>query len=372
MHNLTELLENLYPSIEEKLIPELAEGSSAKYEIAKQLRLFFDLLKEAIETKEVEIFNPLMATWANDLTQTDLEDETIVTNTIIKKIIDQIHQIIQNTLPPFEANKLHSELIPIYIYLISTSAKLETENKVVYLHRELSDAQSELKKLDQSKSNFVAVAAHELKTPLTLIDGYTNMMIDVILQHDYKDLLVHTNGILNGSKRLRSIIDDMIDVSLIDNGLFELNEQAFWLNRIIEFVLLEITPVCKERKIDLSVEQFPGFTELNYGDSERLIQLFRNILTNAIKFTPDGGKIRISGRKLSGFIETIITDTGIGIDIDDQVVIFDKFSRLGNVALHSSGKTKFKGGGTWLLYVWINFITSAFPTAIPKRQPTIL
>ncbi len=344
----TELLENLFPLIEEKLIPELAEGSSAKYEISKQLRLFFDLMKEGIQTKNFEIFDPLITSWANDLTQSDLEDETIITKTIINKIIDQTHLTIQETLPPPDANKIQKVLVPFVDYLLSQSARLENEIKITYLQRELSKARSELRKFDQSKSDFVAVAAHELKTPLTLIDGYTNMLIDLILQRDLKDLLIHANGILNGSKRLRSIIDDMLDVSLIDNGLFILNEQAFWLNRIIEFVLLELTPICKERKIELSVDQFSGFNEMNFGDSERLIQLFRNILTNAIKFTPDGGKIKISGRKLTGFIEITINDTGIGIDSDDQVLIFEKFSRLGNVALHSSGKTKFKGGGPGL------------------------
>jgi signal transduction histidine kinase len=231
---------------------------------------------------------------------------------------------------------------------VSTSARYETEKKVSYLQRELSKAQTELRKLDQSKSNFVAVAAHELKTPLTLIDGYTAMIIDSILKQEHHDLLIHTNGILNGSKRLRAIIDDMIDVSLIENKMLRLNIQAYWLNRILEFVLLEISPVCKERKIEIVIETFPGFKEVNYGDSERLIQLFRNILSNAIKFTPDGGKISISGRKLSGFIEVMISDSGIGIDPEDQMVIFDKFSRLGNIALHSSGKTKFKGGGPGL------------------------
>jgi signal transduction histidine kinase len=87
---------------------------------------------------------------------------------------------------------------------------------------------------------------------------------------------------------------------------------------------------------------------MTFGDPERLMQVFRNILTNAIKFTPDGGLIKISGRKLSGFIEVIVTDTGIGISPDDQQKIFDKFSQLGNISLHSSGKTKYKGGGPGL------------------------
>lgn len=348
MPSSAELLENLFPKFKEKLVPKLAEGTIAKYEIGEQLRFFYDHLIQSIESKDVSVFDPLLKNWANDLTQTDLEEDTIVTNSIINEIITQMNHCIHENLSIEDSNSLNQELIPVYIYLVSTSARYETEKKVSYLQRELSKAQTELRKLDQSKSNFVAVAAHELKTPLTLIDGYTAMIIDSILKQEHHDLLIHTNGILNGSKRLRAIIDDMIDVSLIENKMLRLNIQAYWLNRILEFVLLEISPVCKERKIEIVIETFPGFKEVNYGDSERLIQLFRNILSNAIKFTPDGGKISISGRKLSGFIEVMISDSGIGIDLEDQMVIFDKFSRLGNIALHSSGKTKFKGGGPGL------------------------
>jgi signal transduction histidine kinase len=74
------------------------------------------------------------------------------------------------------------------------------------------------------------------------------------------------------------------------------------------------------------------------------MQALINVINNAIKYTPDGGTISINGRKLPGFIEVIITDTGIGISPENQAVIFEKFGQLGRVELHSSGKTKFKGG----------------------------
>jgi signal transduction histidine kinase len=87
---------------------------------------------------------------------------------------------------------------------------------------------------------------------------------------------------------------------------------------------------------------------MTFGDSERLYQSLKNLLTNAIKYTPDGGAITVDGRTLPGFIEITITDTGIGIDEDDIERIFQKFGRTGNIALHSSSKTKFKGGGPGL------------------------
>lgn len=83
-------------------------------------------------------------------------------------------------------------------------------------------------------------------------------------------------------------------------------------------------------------------------DAARIMQAIRNILNNAVKYTPDGGKITIDGRILPGLIEIIISDTGIGISTENQAIIFDKFGQLGSIELHSSGKTKFKGGGPGL------------------------
>ena len=136
-------------------------------------------------------------------------------------------------------------MLPIYAYLFKKTASIETSQKIHYLSKQIETARSNLEKLDESKSNFVAVAAHELKTPLTLIDGYTSMLIDVIIKQNNNDLLVYTNGILNGSKRLRAIIEDMLDVSLLENNLLSLNYQPYWLNRIVEFVLLELLPISK-------------------------------------------------------------------------------------------------------------------------------
>jgi signal transduction histidine kinase len=87
---------------------------------------------------------------------------------------------------------------------------------------------------------------------------------------------------------------------------------------------------------------------MTFGDIERLHQAFRNVYANAVKYTPDGGKIRVDGRLLPGFIEVVIQDSGIGIDPENHLRIFEKFGSLGDVSLHSSGKTKFKGGGPGL------------------------
>ena len=233
-------------------------------------------------------------------------------------------------------------LLPCFSYSFERAAQFEMQVKVTYLTEQLDQVKQSLEKLDRSKSDFIAVAAHELKTPLTLIDGYASMLrenLELSGMPPYQAVLA--DGIQNGTRRLSMIINDMIDVSLIDNNLLSLNFQPVWVNRLISVLAEELAAAMKERNQNLEIVDFPGYGEMTFGDPERLLQVFRNVLYNAVKYTPDGGQIGICGRKLPGFLEVIIRDTGIGIDPDDSQVIFDKFVRLGNTALHSSSKTKF-------------------------------
>ena len=97
------------------------------------------------------------------------------------------------------------------------------------------ESQFLLRRLEKSKSNFISIAAHELKTPLTLIEGYAAMLPDQLVdQGEYYPANILLKGMDNGTRRLRVIVDDMIDVSLIDNNLLELNFQPIWINRIIK------------------------------------------------------------------------------------------------------------------------------------------
>jgi signal transduction histidine kinase len=156
------------------------------------------------------------------------------------------------------------------------------------------------------------------------------------------------DGMDSGSRRLREIISDMIDVSLIDNELLSLTFQPTWLYKTLYRVKEYYKEAIQSRKISLEVNRFSGDNILNFFDGERIYQAISNVVSNAIKYTPDGGRINIDGRQLNEFIEIVIIDNGIGIDPLDQIKIFDKFQAVGEVDLHSSGKLKFKGGGPGL------------------------
>jgi len=212
----------------------------------------------------------------------------------------------------------------------------------------MADVQKKMEQLDRSKSSFIAVAAHELKTPLTLIEGYTSMIRDLVMGPEQKGIDNLLAGVNVGILRLRQIVDDMIDVSLIDNHLLSLNWQPVQISQLLDLLRNDLLPTTLERRQKLEVRKFSGSEAWIYADPERIYQALRNILSNAVKFTPDKGTVTVNGRSLPGFIEITVADTGIGISAENQALIFEKFGQLGRADLHSSGKTKFKGGGPGL------------------------
>lgn len=327
----------------------LARGANIREDVRSQLERFFSLMEQAVDTGDTTWIDPVLSTWATSLTQSDLEAGISNLSQFIREIMILTFEICRETLDGDQAVELLGVLIPIFAHSFEKASFFEMQVRVAYVSNQLKQVQQTLERLDRSKSDFIAVAAHELKTPLTLIEGYAAMLRDASEPRKPTPFEVELlEGINNGTRRLKSIIDDMIDVSLIDNNLLSLNFQPVWINRLLAVLNTELQPAVQERRQTMEIRAFNGAADMTYGDPERLLQVLRNVLSNAVKYTPDGGSIIVDGRKLPGFIEVIVRDTGIGIDPEDQAIIFDKFTRLGNIALHSSGKTKFKGGGPGL------------------------
>lgn len=227
-----------------------------------------------------------------------------------------------------------------------------------------------LARLNRMKDSFLGLASHELKTPLTVIMGYSELLLT-----DMKDQLPTQidemiQNISSAASRLDIIVKDMVDVSLLDQKQLTLNYSQVGINTIAESAIRELRYFLSLRKQEIITHLDTAIPEIR-GDKVRLFQLLSNLLVNAIKFTPDGGKITVttelkrpdSSRPMRGLdgiyladanqeqLQTIIicvTDTGIGIDSDDQQRIFDKFFEVGNIEEHSSGKIAFKSRGTGL------------------------
>ena len=336
------------PAWIERVGQELARGMEVRAGFEEQLSRFFELLEQSVTTGDPAWMDSILLDWAKSSTETDLEEGLYHVSFLLNRMIALTIQVARETLTKQQALDLLAAVIPIYTYGLGVVARYEMETRVEHISSEMDKVQKQMQHVDKSKSAFISVAAHELKTPLTLIEGYASMMEDLMRENKGVSLESLLAGIDTGIERLRSIVDDMIDVSMIDNNLLQLNLQPIQVSQLIEALSIEFKTIMRNRKLTMDIQNHEGDKQWIYIDSARILQALRNVINNAIKYTPDGGTITINGRKLPGFIEVIISDTGIGISPENQTLIFEKFGQLGRVELHSSGKTKFKGGGPGL------------------------
>lgn len=234
-------------------------------------------------------------------------------------------------------------------YLVQYSQRLveRLEEKV----RQLEEANRELQRIDQMKTDFVVLAGHELRTPLTVIYGYTQLLLanpEIPGSEDEEGSPRHLIAqVASATRRLSRVVEDILNVSLIDAKRLDLAMGPVSLDLLVRSAIQDITSLAPDRKLTFVVE---GLEELPpvLGDGQRLHQALWNVISNAMKYTPDGGRIAVRGRVVEGAVHLTVEDTGIGIDPEESERIFDRFYVLENTMLHRSSKTAFKGGGLGL------------------------
>jgi len=230
---------------------------------------------------------------------------------------------------------------------------------------------TEMERLNQMKNSFLGLASHELKTPLTIIMGYVELLLsdrDEPFDDDTLGLIRH---ISKASERLSEIVRDMVDVSLIDGRTIDLISQDVDINILVQRAVDKSESFLHQRRQTLKLDLARDLP-LVKCDVERIIQVIGNVLGNAIKFTPDNGAIIVQTKLVyrprspekftanladracalseeqMAYIEIAICDKGIGIAESEQEAIFDKFHEVGDVGEHSTGKVAFKSRGAGL------------------------
>jgi two-component system phosphate regulon sensor histidine kinase PhoR len=196
---------------------------------------------------------------------------------------------------------------------------------------------TELKKLEQMRKDFVANVSHELKTPVTSIKGFSETLLEGAM--DNKETLeAFLSIILKESDRLQSLIQDLLDLSKIEQHGFALNITQFNLLAIIEEVITMLRNKADSKEIELQVECSEEHLFIE-GDVYRLKQVFINLITNAIAYTPINGlvKVKIQGVKEKVFVS--VKDTGIGIEKEEIPRIFERFYRVDRARSRNSGGT---------------------------------
>lgn len=217
--------------------------------------------------------------------------------------------------------------------------------------RELETANEELRELDRMKSNFIALVSHELRTPLTLLEGYAHLLEEHASTSDTEDyppdLLNLVSGLETGVNRISRVINEIINVSRVASGRLDISVGPVRLASIVDEIVASHAQTIEDRKLTVQTEGLSNLP-LIQGDGRQLNIAIGNVVENAIKYTPDGGHIEISGRAVGDALDLVIRDTGIGIPHKEQRRIFDHFHILEAIEHHSTSKSAFKGGGLGL------------------------
>lgn len=183
------------------------------------------------------------------------------------------------------------------------------------------------REVDQMKNDFISTVSHELRTPLAAMKGAADNLIDGImgeLSMPQKDALTIVERNIN---RLGRLISDLLDVSRIEAGKIQINKQLMDLAIVIDEIRKFFDAMAKDKNISLAASVEPGLPRIN-ADSDKITQVITNLVGNAMKFTPDGGQIRIEVCHENGFVRTDIIDSGCGIPSSDLNKIFDKFYQV--------------------------------------------
>jgi GAF domain-containing protein len=208
----------------------------------------------------------------------------------------------------------------------ATQSALAIQN--ARLFREIADKSTQLEAASRHKSEFLANMSHELRTPLNAIIGFSEVLVDRMFGELNEKQDEYLKDIYASGQHLLSLINDILDLSKIEAGRMELEAADFDLPSAIDNALTLVRERATRRGITLghSVDDRLGML---LGDERKVKQVLLNLLSNALKFTPEGGRIDVTARLHDEFAEVSVTDTGVGIAPEDQEAVFEEFRQVG-------------------------------------------
>jgi signal transduction histidine kinase len=257
--------------------------------------------------------------------------------------------------------KIISSSPSVALAMVRTTIERMRSNDNMQL-TEMQTTYEALQKLDKAKLDFIEVAAHELRTPLTVVQGYSKVIDLSIQDPNMKEM---TTGMQDGVARMLEVVNAMLDVTKIDSASLRVTPVPVLPKLVATEALNTFRSAIEKRGIKV-IENHEPSPDLPfiYADPPLINKLFYQLISNAIKYTPDGGTIEIQTRETSDSrvgqgIQIVIKDSGVGIAGDHMQNIFEKFYQGGDVSLHSSSKTAFMGGGPGLGLAIANGIVRA-------------
>lgn len=215
----------------------------------------------------------------------------------------------------------------------------------VMIYQDLKAANKKLKMLDKLKDEFVSIASHELRTPLTAVKGYLWLAINKSPTPLPPEVATNLKIAHDSTERLSRMVEDMLTISRIEGHRLKLDVEDFDLNELAQQVHDELAIRASAKKIEFTFTPFPALLQFR-GDKEKIRECIINLTGNALKFTPELGKINVNITQVHDNIVIKVVDTGPGISPEDKQKLFQKFSKL------ESSYQKVKESGTGLgLYI---------------------
>ena len=237
---------------------------------------------------------------------------------------------------------------------------------------------AKLKEIDRTKTEFFSLMSHELRTPLTTIKEGTNLFLDSLKGKEITEKQKRLITIINEEcNRLINLVNSLLDLSRMEAGMMVYNFTRTDITLLINRITREMEPLTETKSITIETGSSEGLPSVK-ADIDKILEVLRNLIGNAVKFTHNGGTVRIKAEKTTGdqgeFIEVSVEDTGTGIPQDKIGTIFDKFR---TVTFGGSGKIIGTGLGLYIVKqiitdhggkIWVNSITgkgSTFTFALP-------
>ncbi len=352
------------------------------------LEQFFQTITDGLLTNQwttVEAFVDLLYAERSQVSQAQSDFETYAYDSYVG-LIHTLHGALLTASSavhdPAETMKLIKATEPIMFHMIEYAAYREAHIQHDLAAKEQQAAKQAMEMLNDSRSRFIGMATQNLRTPLTLIEGYLSMIKERSL--DDAELLAWLNGIAGGSEKMRTAIDELIDVAMVDNQMLSLHYSQAKVGEILESVKKRLKPEVKSRSLTLKIHRCDEYGQNIFIDHERIEQAIGYVVENAIRVSPKGAVIILRGRGLYGFLELTIEDGGPGIALQDQTAIFEPFNTMEisapdhprnmhqYIGLHlAKGILESHGGAIWVSssgYDERNLPGSTFHIMIPLRE----
>ena len=214
----------------------------------------------------------------------------------------------------------------------------EKNRQLMKQQQELMEKTRELEAASQAKSEFLAQMSHELRTPLNVIIGFSELMLDGVPGKINKEQRQCLDDVLSSSKHLLDLINDVLDLSKVESGKIKLRQIDITMTDVLEGLKRTMTPILLPRKQSLVIKVDRGLPPV-HADKGKIRQVILNLLSNATRFTPDGGKLKIEAIRKDHSCQVSVVDNGIGIKKEDQERLFEPFIQLDNPLTGEKGGT---------------------------------